>query len=64
MPAKNLQLEAVQHKLDALQQTVTLMIENKAAREVENRLRDEKREQLAVSSGKELTGRPMQAQTG
>jgi len=46
MPAENLQLEAIQRKLDALQQTVTLMIEDKTAREAENRLRDEKREQL------------------
>ncbi|KAB8309981.1 entry exclusion protein 1 [Erwinia endophytica] len=46
MPAENPQLEAIQQKLDALQQTVTLMIEDKAAREAENRQRDEEREQL------------------
>lgn len=46
MPAKNPQLEAIQQKLDALQQTVALMLEDKSAREAENRQRDEEREQL------------------
>lgn len=46
MSAENPQLEAIQRKLDALQQTVTLMLEDKTAREAENRLRDEEREQL------------------
>jgi hypothetical protein len=46
MPAENPQLEAIQRKLDALQQTVALMLEDKTAREAENRQRDEEREQL------------------
>lgn len=46
MPTEKSQLEAIQQKLDALQQTVTLMLEDKTAREVENRLRDEERDQL------------------
>jgi len=46
VPAENPQLESIQRKLDALQQTVTLMLEDKSAREAENRLRDEEREQL------------------
>lgn len=48
MPAENPQLESIQRKLDALQQTVTLMLEDKSAREAENRQRDEEREQLQV----------------
>ena len=44
--AENAQLNAIQQKLDALQQTVTLMLEDKMAREAENRLRNEEREQL------------------
>ncbi len=43
---KNAQLDVIQQKLDALQQTVTLMLEDKMAREAENRLRNEEREQL------------------
>lgn len=46
IPTENPQLEAIQQKLDALQQTVTLMIEDKTAREAENRQRDEERDQL------------------
>lgn len=45
-PVDNPQLEAIQQKLDALQQIVTLMLEDKTAREAENRQRDEEREQL------------------
>ena len=44
--AENAQLDVIQQKLDALQQTVTLMLEDKMAREAENRLRNEEREQL------------------
>lgn len=44
--AENAQLNAIQQKLDALQQTVTLMLEDKTAREAENRLRNEERDQL------------------
>lgn len=44
--AENAQLEAIQQKLDALQETVTLMLEDKIAREAENRGREEEREQL------------------
>ncbi|MFK9521581.1 entry exclusion protein 1, partial [Escherichia coli] len=36
--AENAQLDVIQQKLDALQQTVTLMLEDKMAREAENRL--------------------------
>ena len=43
---ENAQLDVIQQKLDALQQTVTLMLEDKMAREAENRLRNEEREQL------------------
>lgn len=43
---ENPQLEAIQQKLDALQETVTLMLEDKIARETENRRRDEERNQL------------------
>lgn len=46
MPAENAQLEAIQQKLDALQETVTLMLEDKIAREAEKRLREEERDQL------------------
>lgn len=44
--AKNSQLDAIQQKLDALQQTVILMLEDKTAREAENRQRNEERDQL------------------
>lgn len=43
---ENAQLEAIQQKLDALQQTVVLMLEDKTAREAENHQRNEEREQL------------------
>ncbi len=46
MPAENPQLDAIQKQLNDLQQTVTLMLEDKAAREAENRQRDEERAQL------------------
>ena len=43
---ENPQLEVIQQKLTALQQTVTLMLEDKTARDAENRQRNEEREQL------------------
>lgn len=43
---ENAQLEAIQQKLDALQQIVVLMLEDKTAREAENHQRNEEREQL------------------
>ena len=43
---ENAQLECIQQKLDALQQTVILMLEDKTAREAENRLWNEERAQL------------------
>ena len=43
---ENSQLEAIQQKLDALQQIVVLMLEDKTAREAENHQRNEEREQL------------------
>lgn len=46
MLAENPQLDAIQWQLAALQQTVTMMLEDKAAREAENRRQDEEREQL------------------
>lgn len=46
IPAENPQLDAIQKQLNDLQQTVTLMLEDKAAREAENRQRDEERAQL------------------
>ncbi len=46
IPAENPQLEAIQRKLDTLQQTVTLMLEDKSVREAENRQRNEERDQL------------------
>lgn len=42
----NPQLEAIQQKLDALQETVTLMLEDKIARETEKRVQEEERNQL------------------
>ena len=43
---ENPQLEAIQQKLDALQETVTLMLEDKIARETEKRVQEEERNQL------------------
>ena len=43
---ENPQLEAIQQKLDALQETVTLMLEDKIARETENPVQEEERNQL------------------
>lgn len=43
---ENPQLEAIQQKLDALQKTVTLMLEDKIARETEKRVQEEERNQL------------------
>lgn len=44
--AGNVQLETIQQKLDALQETVTLMLEDKIAREAEKRGREEERDRL------------------
>lgn len=44
--AGNVQLETIQQKLDALQETVTLMLEDKIAREAEKRVREEERDLL------------------
>lgn len=46
MPAENPQLAAIQMQLNDLQQTVTLMIEDKTAREAERRQLDEEHDQL------------------
>lgn len=46
MPAENPQLAAIQKQLNDLQKTVTLMIEDKTAREAERRQLDEERDQL------------------
>lgn len=46
IPAENSQLAAIQQQLNALQQTVALMLEDKTVREAENRQRDEERDQL------------------
>jgi len=46
MPPKNPQLAAIQMQLNDLQQTVTLMIEDKTAREAERQQLDEERDQL------------------
>ena len=46
IPAENPQLEGIQQKLDTLQQAVTLMLEDKNAREIERRKHDEERTQL------------------
>ncbi|HHA1672676.1 TPA: entry exclusion protein 1 [Enterobacter roggenkampii] len=43
---ENPQLEAIKQKLDALQETVTLMLEDKIARETEKRVQEEERNQL------------------
>jgi predicted ribosome quality control (RQC) complex YloA/Tae2 family protein len=43
---ENPQLEAIQQKLDALQKTVTMMLEDKIARETEKRVQEEERNQL------------------
>lgn len=43
---KNPQLDDIQKQLNDLQQTVTLMLEDKSAREAENRRRDEEQEQM------------------
>jgi len=42
----NTRLDNIQQKLDSLQQTITLMLEDKVFREAENRKRDEEKNQL------------------
>lgn len=46
MSVENPQLAAIQKQLDSLQHTVTLMLEDKTAREAERRQLDEERNQL------------------
>lgn len=46
MPAENSQLAAIQKQLNDLQQTVTLMIEDKTAREVERQKNDAERQRM------------------
>lgn len=62
IPAENPQFDAIQKQLNDLQQTVTLMLEDKAAREAEDRLRDEEREQLQAEISR-LTDALTQATT-
>lgn len=46
MPAENPQLAAIQKQLNDLQQTVTLMIEDKTAREIERQKNDADRQRM------------------
>lgn len=52
VPTENPQLNAIQQQLTALQQIITLMLEDKATREVEDRRRNEEREQLQAEIGR------------
>lgn len=43
-------VEAIKQKVDALQETVTLMLEDKIARETEKRVQEEERNQLLTDA--------------
>ena len=60
MLAENAPLAAMQKQLNELQQTVTLMIEDKTAREAERRQPDEERDQLQAEIRRLAEAQPQQ----